>query len=457
MMKNKVLSIILALVMILVMLPAASADYEEVIYGAGLWVDVPVNGLPLGGKSDAEISGAYTTQSTLLTFPDPMDNIFQTQSVTWYDMANPSVALAEGTQAKLGKTYRVRVQMKIRDLFFIHSDLEKHPGTLVNGQPADRVSLYTRDGAQWVEYEKTFQTIEKSNTAPQVTIQKMELNPYEGIPAEILLQVTGGTNVRYQWQLVYGGGQGSGGLDFSGVINLADDARYQGTRTPHLKIHSTFGDTFYENTFFKLRCCITSDSGKLYSEPLWYSLKDRQLISGDIHISVLGLPKIGRAPDKIGFAVSGEQCQVTKAEWYSLQDDSLMEENDVFREGQYRCRIYISAADAWKFGPSTKVYLNGVPAAFTTISGSDQIIRSADSYYIEGVFTAVSGENIVGDLTDDGAVDNQDVEYLLWYTLFPGDYGLNQSGDFDQDGYTDNKDVEYLLWHTLFPNDYPLN
>lgn len=66
-------------------------------------------------------------------------------------------------------------------------------------------------------------------------------------------------------------------------------------------------------------------------------------------------------------------------------------------------------------------------------------------------------EFLRGDLTGDGAVDNQDVEYLLWYTLFPGDFSLNQNADFDENGVVDNKDVEYLLWHTLFPEEFPLS
>lgn len=61
-----------------------------------------------------------------------------------------------------------------------------------------------------------------------------------------------------------------------------------------------------------------------------------------------------------------------------------------------------------------------------------------------------------GDLDNNGFVDNKDVEYLLWYTLFSEDYPLNQDADFDGNGQVDNKDVEYLLWHTLFSEDYPL-
>jgi len=80
--------------------------------------------------------------------------------------------------------------------------------------------------------------------------------------------------------------------------------------------------------------------------------------------------------------------------------------------------------------------------------------------------TLSSGDNTVctvcgslytpGDLDNNGFVDNKDVEYLLWYTLFSEDYPLNQDADFDGNGQVDNKDVEYLLWHTLFSEDYPL-
>lgn len=61
-----------------------------------------------------------------------------------------------------------------------------------------------------------------------------------------------------------------------------------------------------------------------------------------------------------------------------------------------------------------------------------------------------------GDLNNDGGIDNADVAYLLWYTLFPDDYPISGNADFNGDGNIDNADVAYLLWHTLFPEDYPL-
>lgn len=68
------------------------------------------------------------------------------------------------------------------------------------------------------------------------------------------------------------------------------------------------------------------------------------------------------------------------------------------------------------------------------------------------------GENttIPGDLNQDGEVNNLDVQYLLWYTLFPEDYPVIQNVDYDHNGEVNNKDVQYLLWYTLFPEDYPI-
>lgn len=82
----------------------------------------------------------------------------------------------------------------------------------------------------------------------------------------------------------------------------------------------------------------------------------------------------------------------------------------------------------------------------------------AGRHQYEGDICEICGYSrvIPGDLNDDGSVDNADVAYLLWYTLFPEDYPLNQDPDFNGDGSIDNADVAYLLWHTLFPADYPL-
>lgn len=66
-------------------------------------------------------------------------------------------------------------------------------------------------------------------------------------------------------------------------------------------------------------------------------------------------------------------------------------------------------------------------------------------------------EDFGGDFTGDREVNNLDVEYLLWHTLFPGSYPIHSNADFNRDGEANNLDVEYLLWHTLFPENYPIN
>ena len=76
----------------------------------------------------------------------------------------------------------------------------------------------------------------------------------------------------------------------------------------------------------------------------------------------------------------------------------------------------------------------------------------------EGNITWIPMDDTVsGDIDGDMTVDNKDVEFLLWHTLFPEDYPLPQNADFNGDSAVDNQDVEYLLWHTLFPEDYPLS
>ena len=98
-----------------------------------------------------------------------------------------------------------------------------------------------------------------------------------------------------------------------------------------------------------------------------------------------------------------------------------------------------------------------------TVSFSDAgtytcYIRGIHNYagLVECTYTVAPGAGLLGDFNADGNVNDADVAYLLWHTLFPDAYPISTRADFNKDGNVNDADVAYLLWHTLFPNAYPL-
>lgn len=110
----------------------------------------------------------------------------------------------------------------------------------------------------------------------------------------------------------------------------------------------------------------------------------------------------------------------------------------------------------------------------TLVAGRDYVILGTTSFteggtytcYIRGIhnyaglvectYTVASRAGIAGDFNGDGGVDDADVAYLLWHTLFADMYPISIPADFTKDGSVDDADVAHLLWHTLFPDIYPL-
>ena len=61
------------------------------------------------------------------------------------------------------------------------------------------------------------------------------------------------------------------------------------------------------------------------------------------------------------------------------------------------------------------------------------------------------------DIDGNGTIDETDAMYLIWHTLFPGEYPLKvSSADFNGDGNVTDADAVILLWYALFQDVYPL-
>ena len=63
---------------------------------------------------------------------------------------------------------------------------------------------------------------------------------------------------------------------------------------------------------------------------------------------------------------------------------------------------------------------------------------------------------VLGDFTEDGVVDNNDVILLLKHSLAPNRFPITADGDLNMDGIVDNDDVILLLKHSLAPDRFPL-
>lgn len=62
-----------------------------------------------------------------------------------------------------------------------------------------------------------------------------------------------------------------------------------------------------------------------------------------------------------------------------------------------------------------------------------------------------------GDVNGDDQVNSNDAIHLLYFTLLPERYEINQNGDFDGDGHVNSNDAIHLLYFTLLPDRYPLS
>ena len=135
------------------------------------------------------------------------------------------------------------------------------------------------------------------------------------------------------------------------------------------------------------------------------------------------------APDKTEYLKETEELDLTGGKLKLVYNNGTSEEIDLTVD-------MVSGFDNTKAGKQTLTVTYG---GFT------------DNFEIEII------DYISGDVNEDGKVDDQDAEYLLYHIFYPQQYPVRQDCDFNKDGSVDDKDAEYLLYHIFFPDAYPLD
>lgn len=342
-------------------------------------VDVPVDGVSL--KSTAVVHEFIDSQNMEMKEANTASEVV---AVYWYKTTEPGDVLSSGYKAKSGESYNVSVVLKAKEGYSFAEDINTK-SNLLNGKSTDVFSGTMANGdSVWI-FDGTLSTISAASGKPIVTIKDMQLSPYEGNPMEVVVEVSNATNVKYQWQITYGDDG-----DWGGEVDLDDNAAYVGTKTPHFKIHSFFGDTFDEDlNFAKVQCKVTSDNGTAYSQQVWYTLRERETVNG-FSLNGLDTPSIGKTPDYQVDSADSSKYYAQKVIWYGpkAQDGTypLMNSNSTFKEGEYNCKILVAPEDAYKIDDDYYGVVDGKNYIITTVQGKNQVPYGPDTYYVNVPF-----------------------------------------------------------------------
>ena len=96
------------------------------------------------------------------------------------------------------------------------------------------------------------------------------------------------------------------------------------------------------------------------------------------------------------------------------------------------------------------------PEGYEDQTAEENLTGTIGTEGVVNITVVKKATTLKGDFNGDGSVDDQDVEALLWYSLFGDLYPIVGDGDLNGDGSVDDLDVEKLLWYTLFGDLYPL-
>ncbi len=208
---------------------------------------------------------------------------------------------------------------------------------------------------------------------PVISVESVKLNPYMGSYGEIVLKVTGATNVTYQWQAGY--------YDSAlAPVDLDDNEYYIGTKTNHFKILASGQlDTL------EFRCKITYDGGSTYSQLFHFTFLDPKVISRAYVVGV-DAPAFGCCPKYATDDILSEQYDLDSMVWYGPITDSsapVMKSTDVYLEGKYKCRFYLDPAEGYTFNENSDCSVDGIICNVYSEKRDD----GTTAYYADRVYT----------------------------------------------------------------------
>ena len=235
-------------------------------------------------------------------------------------------------------------------------------------------------------FAKEVDIAQSASSKPVISVESVKLNPYMGSYGEIVLKVTGATNVTYQWQAGY--------YDSAlAPVDLDDNNYYIGTKTNHFKILASGQlDTL------EFRCKITYDGGSTYSQLFHFTFLDPKVISRAYVVGV-DAPAFGCVPKYRTDDILSNQYDLDSMVWYGPINDSsapVMKSTDVYVEGKYKCRFYLDPAEGYTFNENSDCSVDGIICDVYSEMRDD----GTTAYYADRVYTVTYKGNLPEGILD---------------------------------------------------------
>lgn len=235
-------------------------------------------------------------------------------------------------------------------------------------------------------FAKEVDVAQSASSKPVISVESVKLNPYMGSYGEIVLKVTGATNVTYQWQAGY--------YDSAlAPVDLDDNDYYIGTKTNHFKILASGQlDTL------EFRCKITYDGGSTYSQLFHFTFLDPKVISRAYVVGV-DAPAFGCVPKYRTDDILSKQYELDSMVWYGPINGSSapeMKSTDVYVEGKYKCRFYLDPAQGYTFNEDSDCSVDGIICNVYSEKRDD----GTTAYYADRVYTVTYKGNLPEGILD---------------------------------------------------------